>query len=35
MLAVILVLAVMAPWMLETMQQFTIQVIGQAGETIR
>jgi flagellar biosynthetic protein FliQ len=35
MVAVIIVLAVMAPWMLETMQQFTTQIIGQAGEMIR
>ena len=35
MIAVIIVLAIMAPWMLETMQQFTTTVIGQAGEMIR
>ena len=35
MIAVIIVLAIMAPWMLETIQQFTSQVIGQAGEMVR
>ena len=35
MVAVIIVLAIMAPWMLETMQHFTTTVIGQAGEMIR
>lgn len=35
MVAVIVVLAVMAPWMLETIQQFTTQIIGQAGEMVR
>lgn len=35
MVAVIVVLAVMAPWMLEMLQTYTIEVIGQAGEWVR
>lgn len=32
MVAIIVVLAVMAPWMMEVMQQYTVDVIGKAGE---
>ena len=35
MVAVVLVLVVMAPWMLETMQQYAISVLGSAGDLIR
>ena len=35
MIAVILVLVVMAPWMLDMIQQYTIQVLGSAGELVR
>ncbi|MGK5089268.1 flagellar biosynthesis protein FliQ [Bdellovibrionota bacterium FG-2] len=35
MIAVVVVLAVMAPWMLDVLQQYTIQVIGSAGEMVR
>ena len=35
MVAVILVLIVMAPWMLEMLQQYTISVLGGAGDLIR
>ncbi len=34
MIAVIAVLFFMAPWMLDTMEQYTIQVITQAGESV-
>lgn len=35
MVAVIIVLIVMAPWMLDVMQQYAITVFGGAGEMIR
>ena len=35
MIAVVLVLMVMAPWMLEVMQHYTTEVIGGAGELVR
>jgi flagellar biosynthetic protein FliQ len=35
MLAVIIVLVVMGPWMLETMQQYASHVLGGAGEWVR
>ena len=35
MVAVILVLVVMAPWMLETLQTYTIDILGNFGEWIR
>lgn len=35
MVAVILVLMVMAPWMLETLQTYATQVLGNAGEWVR
>jgi flagellar biosynthesis protein FliQ len=35
MVAVILVLVVMAPWMLETLQQYAIQVLGGAGDLVK
>jgi len=35
MVAIIVVLAVMAPWMMEVMEHYTIEVIGKAGETVR
>jgi flagellar biosynthetic protein FliQ len=35
MAAVILVLVLMAPWMLETLQNYATQVIGNAGEWVR
>ncbi len=35
MIAVVVVLAVMAPWMLDVLEQYTIHVIGSAGEMIR
>ena len=34
MVAVVLVLMVMAPWMLEVMQHYAIEVIGGAGELV-
>jgi flagellar biosynthetic protein FliQ len=35
MAAVILVLIVMAPWMLETLQNYAAHVLGSAGELVR
>lgn len=35
MVAVILVLVVMAPWMIEVLQSYTTQVISSAGELVR
>jgi flagellar biosynthetic protein FliQ len=35
MVAVVVVLIVMAPWMLEVLQQYAIQVLGGAGELVR
>ena len=35
MIAIILVLAVMAPWMLEVLKNYTTEVIGQAGDWVR
>jgi flagellar biosynthesis protein FliQ len=35
MIAVLVVLAVMAPWMLETLEQYATHVLGNAGEWIR
>ncbi len=35
MIAIIIVLAVMAPWMLEVMEHYTIETIGRAGELVR
>ncbi len=35
MIAVIVVLAVMAPWMLETLTQYATQVLGTAGDLVR
>jgi flagellar biosynthesis protein FliQ len=35
MAAVILVLVVMAPWMLETLQAYATHVLSSAGEMIR
>jgi flagellar biosynthetic protein FliQ len=35
MVAILLVLVVMAPWMLEVLEQYTIQVLGGAGDLIR
>jgi flagellar biosynthetic protein FliQ len=35
MVAVIIVLIVMAPWMLDVMQQYAISIFGGAGEMIR
>ena len=35
MVAVILVLVVMAPWMLDVMQTYATQILGGAGEMIR
>ena len=35
MVAVLLVLVLMAPWMLEMLQQYAIQVLGNAGEWVR
>ena len=35
MVAVVLVLVVMAPWMLEVLQTYTSQVISSAGELVR
>lgn len=35
MIAVIVVLAVMAPWMLQVLEHYTIEVIGSAGDLVR
>jgi flagellar biosynthesis protein FliQ len=35
MVAIILVFVVMGPWMLEVMQQYATQVLGNAGEWVR
>jgi flagellar biosynthetic protein FliQ len=35
MIAVIIVLIVMAPWMLDVMQQYSISIFGGVGEMIR
>jgi flagellar biosynthetic protein FliQ len=35
MVAVILVLAVMAPWMLEVLQTYAAEIFGRAGEWVR
>lgn len=35
MIAVILVLVALAPWMLETLQTYTIDILGNFGEWIR
>jgi flagellar biosynthetic protein FliQ len=35
MVAVILVLVVMAPWMMEVLQHYAAQVLGSAGELVR
>jgi flagellar biosynthetic protein FliQ len=35
MVAVLVVLMVMAPWMLEVLQQYAISVLGNAGEWVR
>jgi len=35
MVAIIVVLAVMAPWMLEVLQHYTSNVLGNAGEWVR
>jgi len=35
MVAVLLVLVLLAPWMLEMLQQYAIQVLGNAGEWVR
>ncbi len=35
MVAILLVMAIMAPWMLEVLKQYTIEVIGGAGEIVR
>ena len=35
MIAIILVLLVMAPWMLEVMESYTIRTITDAGELVR
>lgn len=35
MVAVVVVLMVMAPWMLEVLQHYAIDVIGGAGELVR
>jgi flagellar biosynthetic protein FliQ len=35
MVAVIIVLVVMAPWMMDVMQQYAISIFGGAGEMIR
>lgn len=35
MLAIILVLVIMAPWMLDVIQEYTRNVIGNAGEWVR
>jgi flagellar biosynthesis protein FliQ len=35
MIAVIVVLAVMAPWMLQVLEHYTIDIIGNAGDWVR
>ncbi len=35
MVAVLVVLAIMAPWMLETLQQYASTVLGSAGDWVR
>ena len=35
MIAIVLVLVVMAPWMLRVLEDYAVNVIGQAGEVIR
>ena len=35
MVAILVVLAVMAPWMLETLQSYATHVLGSAGEWVR
>lgn len=35
MVAVVLVLVVMAPWMLEVLQHYAAEVLGSAGEIVR
>jgi len=35
MAAVLLVMVILAPWMLELLQHYTIQVLGSAGEWVR
>lgn len=35
MIAVVLVLVIMAPWMLEVIRHYTTEVIGNAGEWVR
>ena len=35
MIAIIIVLVVMAPWMMEVLQNYTTQVLGHAGEWVR
>ena len=35
MAAVVLVLAVMAPWMLEVLRQYATDILGNAGEWVR
>jgi flagellar biosynthetic protein FliQ len=35
MVAILVVLAIMAPWMLDVMEHYTIEVIGNAGEMVR
>jgi len=35
MVAIVLVLVIMAPWMLETLQQYAIHVLGGAGDLVR
>lgn len=35
MVAILVVLAVMAPWMLETLQQYATNILGNAGEWVR
>lgn len=35
MVAVVVVLAVMAPWMIEVMKHYAVEVLGSAGELIR
>lgn len=35
MVAVVVVLMIMAPWMLETLQHYTSNILGNAGEWVR
>ncbi len=35
MVAIVLVLVVLAPWMMEVLEDYTIDVIGKAGEWVR